>query len=131
MVGGCKPERGFQMGERSQIFFKYLISVTAVFPLGGSFGGPESHWLSYRITLLVEMGFLVSLTVGARRNFVYHLIQSQMWKLRIHKVRRLKSTQPRGGRIGVRMDLLVPVLFSLSPKTKRFPIPLKQNLHSL
>ena len=55
------------MGERSQIFYKYLISVTVSFPLGGSFGGPESHWLSYRITLLVEMGFLVSLAVGARK----------------------------------------------------------------
>ena len=116
------------MGERSQIFYKYLISVTVSFPLGESFGGPESHWLSYRITLLVEMGFLVSLAVGARRNFVYHLIQSQMWKLRVHRVRRLKSTQPRGGRIGVRMGLLVPVL-ALSPKTKSCPIPLKPNLH--
>lgn len=82
-------------------------------------GALSHHWLSYRIILLVykwslkiddEMGFLGSLTVGARRNFVYHLIQSWMWKLRVHKVRRLKSTQPRDGRIGVRMGLLFSLL---------------------
>ena len=38
------------MGERTQVFFQYLIRVVAAFPSQGSVGGPESHWFSYRTT---------------------------------------------------------------------------------
>lgn len=98
-LGPCKREGGFQMGERTQVFFQYLIRVAAAFPSQGSVGGPESHLFSYRTTFPGdvynieirehEMGVPGVSDLWAEGSFAYHLIQSQMCKLRLRKVKTL------------------------------------------